>query len=626
RASADPAFQAAMQALQSNDHEGGLEALVALRRRYPDDANLERVIEWATLRTDLKPKKTIRPRRWAFRWQRAVGAVLGLAVVGVLGYYAVIGVQRYVLPILEERSAVRAYTELVARCNALLVAEKLDEAEPCYNEALATNPEDVEVQAALQDISARRKLAMAYASCVTAYDSGDSATALTACMEVQRLAPNYRDVQTRILTITQRQRLQEIYDAAEQARADGDLQEALAGYEQLAGLDTSYRAQEIRDVRIALYLELGRQIISGDNPQLDLLLTANNYFASALKLSPTHPEAQLERRLSSLFSEGVSRYQDGRWEDAIIRLRGVYDQRPTYFQQTLLSMLYDAYIKSGDQYRAADDTAGAYERYYQATLLPIVDRTAAELRLAEVRPFITPTPTPTVTPTPAPTFTPRVTPRPGGGGVVATPQPTAAATPRPLGAYAGQVVYRSLQSDRPGYYVRDASGANPQYLGPSGGALDQQYAALLGRYMYSPDGRYRAFVASTGENQTAIFVELPAEERTADRTNFQLTNLNGKSWDPAWSPDGGRIVFVSNDTGNTDDIWIVNADGSGLKNLTPGISAWDKRPSWSPDGTRIVFWSNRDGPMQLYIMGADGRNIRNISQTSWDETDPLWIR
>lgn len=84
-------------------------------------------------------------------------------------------------------------------------------------------------------------------------------------------------------------------------------------------------------------------------------------------------------------------------------------------------------------------------------------------------------------------------------------------------------------------------------------------------------------------------------------------------------------MFVSNTTGS-DDIWIVNADGSGLRNLTIGMQSWDKRPSWSPDGTRIVFWSDRSGLMQLHVMDADGQNVRNISQTTWDETDPLWVR
>jgi len=626
RAADDPAFQQAMEAIQTNSHSAGLAALLALRDRYPDDDQLDRVIEWASLRTDLKPRRVVRPRRWTIRWRKVLLGIAALIALGFLGYYMVVGLQRYVFPVLAERRAENAYVSLVGRCNRLLLDDKLEEARPCFQEAEALRPDDAEVQAALADIDGRLALNEAYAACVRAYDSGDSAAALESCMAVQRLSPGYRDVQQRILTVTQRQRLDELYATAQLAREEGRLEDALAGYEQLASLDTAYRSQEIRNARIELYLELGRQIISGDSPELDLLLQANDYFASALKLSPTHPEATFERRLSSLFSEGVARYQEGRWEDAVVRLRGVYDQRPTYFQQTLLSMLYDAYIRSGDEYRGAGDSGSAYERYYRASQLPVGDTALSQLRLAEVLPFITPTATPTMAPTPTvtPVSTPAPAGRPSGGGIVA-PGPTPAPTVRPVSAYVNQIVYRSVQADRPGYYVRESTGANPRYLGPTGGDLDREYKALLDRYMYSPDGRYRLYVASTGEGRTAIYMELPTSERTEGQTAIQLTNLNGLSWDPAWSPDGGRIVFVSNDAGS-DDIWIVNADGSGIRNLTIGSGAWDKRPSWSPDGTRIVFWSNRDGPMQLYVMSADGRNIRNISQTSWDETDPLWIR
>ena len=623
QASADPAFQRAMQAIQTDDHAGGLATLQALRAHYPHDDNLERVIQWASMRSDLKPEKKARPRQIIVNWRRvAVTVVLASAVI-LAGFYAVVGVRRYVLPVLAERRAETNYVRLVARCDGLLAAENIAEAETCYNEALAQRPDDEAVQTALQDIESRNKLAAAYSACVSAYDAGNSEETLARCQEVQMIAPGYRDVQDRILTITQRARLDEIYEGAAQALEMGLLEDALAGFEQLASLDTNYRAQEVKDARVQIYIALGREIVSGSDPQLDLLLTANNYFAKALQLSPTQPEAQQERRLSSLFSEGVSLYQEGRWEDAIVRLRGVYDQRPSYFQQTLLSMLYDAYIRNGDQYRAVEDIGAAYERYYRASQLPVADTALAQLRLAEVLPLITPTPMPTITPTPTATLVP--TRPPAGGVAIATPGPTALPTPRPMDAYANRIIYRSLQADQPGYYVREATGANPTYLGPTGGNLDQQYKALLDRYMFSPDGRYRLFVGSTGANQTAIFIEPPSEERAAGATSQQLTNLNGLSWDPAWSPDGGRIVFVSNTTGS-DDIWIVNADGSGLRNLTIGLQSWDKRPSWSPDGTRIVFWSDRSGLMQLHVMDADGQNVRNISQTTWDETDPLWVR
>ena len=75
-----------------------------------------------------------------------------------------------------------------------------------------------------------------------------------------------------------------------------------------------------------------------------------------------------------------------------------------------------------------------------------------------------------------------------------------------------------------------------------------------------------------------------------------LTNLSNSPADdrccPVWSPDGTRIAFVSNRDGN-DEIYVVNVDASGLTNLT-NSSAPDYQPAWSPDGTRIAFASGRD--------------------------------
>lgn len=86
---------------------------------------------------------------------------------------------------------------------------------------------------------------------------------------------------------------------------------------------------------------------------------------------------------------------------------------------------------------------------------------------------------------------------------------------------------------------------------------------------------------------------------------------------PAWSPDG-RVAFA-----NGGEVYVMNADGSGLTNLT-NDSAYDDLPAWSPDGKKIAFVSNRGGASDLYVMSADGSGVTQLTHDQANEGRPAW--
>lgn len=106
----------------------------------------------------------------------------------------------------------------------------------------------------------------------------------------------------------------------------------------------------------------------------------------------------------------------------------------------------------------------------------------------------------------------------------------------------------------------------------------------------------------------------------------QVTSWPAQSYDPVWSPAGDRVAFVSVETGN-DEIYTARPDGTEIQRLTQNGWEWDKHPTWSPDGTQIVFWSNRDsGRRQLWIMNADGSNVRPLISSPYNDWNPVWVK
>ena len=68
------------------------------------------------------------------------------------------------------------------------------------------------------------------------------------------------------------------------------------------------------------------------------------------------------------------------------------------------------------------------------------------------------------------------------------------------------------------------------------------------------------------------------------------------------------------------DVYLINADGSGQRNLTRVWGLDDPLPVWTPDGQKIAFASKRDGNWELYVMNADGRGRRNLSRNAANDT------
>jgi hypothetical protein len=138
----------------------------------------------------------------------------------------------------------------------------------------------------------------------------------------------------------------------------------------------------------------------------------------------------------------------------------------------------------------------------------------------------------------------------------------------------------------------------------------------------SPDGTRIAFARITKAGQRAFVVSIfvmrvdgSAQTRLTDGAIDQA---------PVWAPDGRRLAFTRLRIGRRGptppSVDVMNVDGTGQRALASDGSY----PSWSPDGSRIAFSSSRDKNDEIYVMNADGTGKTRLTRNRAEDEAPTW--
>jgi TolB protein len=134
---------------------------------------------------------------------------------------------------------------------------------------------------------------------------------------------------------------------------------------------------------------------------------------------------------------------------------------------------------------------------------------------------------------------------------------------------------------------------------------------------WSSDGSRIIYQAGTGKDAELYVLEVGGEPSP-------LTNNEQADHCPDWNLDGSQIAFSRVVDNGNEDIFVMDKNGNNEKNLTEDYTGVDRCPTWSPDGRLIAFESDRDGTENIWLMNANGTGKRQLTDSPPVQGPAAW--
>ena len=601
----DPRYRSMLVMMQYGRWPEVLDTLTALKAVYPNEPILDSLLNEATLRSELVVTwgTKIKGRRMTVGQERLLRRSIPFVLLITMAFLGLSFYQSLVAPSRQVVAMEKQNQQIIDEAQMLTQNGQYAESLRLYEEVLSRDPSSTSALQGIQETRDMMGLVAEFDLAMQLANEGNVDRALAFLYGIQTKSPGFRNVDVQIKQLQALEEAKMIFEAAEAAYARQQWLQAVPLYEQVAETATDFQAatvdQHLNDAYYRAGLQLTAQLPAPDAGPAE----AQVYLRKGKSVDPQQAETALKRL--DIYFDGLKALDGGDLSESINLWQGLYDANPAYLGGYLAGRLYAAYLSLAAQEEQQQNYSYAQNLYEQALGLQVEDVSSAQSRLAAMIAAATPAPSPTAQPVAA-----------------AYVPPPAPPTPTPEPDLSGWIAFRTNRNGPEEVYLMRPDGAEQQ---PAPTGLAMRFDELIQQESVSWDGgRELRVMTPNGRTDANIYlVDLTIPE--GQSREAMLTDFNGDEYDAVWSPQGDRVAFVANHTGN-DEIWTVNANGTDAYQITWNEWEWDKRPSFSPDGTQLVFYSNRSGWRQIWVMDSNGGTQRNLSFNAYDDWDPVWIK
>jgi Tol biopolymer transport system component len=119
-------------------------------------------------------------------------------------------------------------------------------------------------------------------------------------------------------------------------------------------------------------------------------------------------------------------------------------------------------------------------------------------------------------------------------------------------------------------------------------------------------------------------LQLDADEKVVGEPSHSISSTR-QEMNPQFSPDGKRVAFISNRSGDR-EVWVCDNDGSNTRQLTSFGGPETDCARWSPDGERLVFQTYPEGNLDIYLVNVRGGPPERLTHEAGDDNLPSWSR